>query len=257
MNTLTPYENDDGFGYSLQFSDRLIKGLHARWTDSKAWHDRDGLSVPSPLLVVGVTTALQRWENKVPEVIVEKPLPDLDALNTSIPMSKWETGLDGKPRPPWALVFVVYMVDIQSGQTYTALNSTTGWRMAYEALCEAVTVKRMLHGGVRMLPIVDLQSRPFKTSFGMRSRPHLHIVDWRSADVKAPLPAAKTTPQLNAPAPAPVSAPAPAPKTVKQTLDAFAAQAPESHPAAAAANLTDPPKAVSTEEFFDDSIPWK
>jgi hypothetical protein len=247
MNELTQYD-DDGFGHSLQFSDRLIKGLHGRWTDSKGWHDRDDLPIPCPLLVVGVTTALQRWKDKVPKVITEKPLPDPATLNASIPISEWEIGLDGKPRPPWALVFVVYMVNIQSGQTYTALNSTTGWRMAYEALAEAVTVKRMLHGGARMLPLVDLQSRPFKTQFGLRTRPHLQIVDWRSAGGAAPLPATETAPQLAAPAP----------KTTKDILDEFAKPAAESHPAkAAAGGLTDPPKAVSSEEFFDDSIPWR
>jgi hypothetical protein len=153
------------------------------------------------------------------------------------------------------VVFVVYMVNLKTGQMYTACNSTTGWRMAYEALVEAVTVKRMLHGGARLLPLVDLQSRPFKTGFGMRSRPHLQILDdWRSAG-GTPLPATGSTPQLSGPTP--VLA-APAPKTVKETLDTFASGTPEAaHPAAAATNLTDPPKAVSSEEFFDDSIPWK
>jgi hypothetical protein len=256
MNEVTRYEDDDGFGRSLRPSDRLIKGQQARWTDSKGWHDRDGLPIPCPLLVVGVTTALQRWKDKVPEVITEKPLPDPTMLNDAIPVQEWEIGLDGKPRPPWTTVFVVYMVNMQSGQTYTALNSTTGWRMAFETLVEAVTVKRMLHGGARMLPLVNLQSRPFKTQFGLRTRPHLDILDdWRSVGSAAPLPATETPPQLAAPAPA-------ASKTTKDVLDEFAkpaaAAAAESHPAkVAAGGLTDPPKAVSSEEFFDDSIPWK
>src|SRR5262249_1297506 len=151
---------------------------------------------------------------------------------------------------PWAAVCVVYMVDENTGQTYTAVNSTTGWRMAYDALTESVTIKRMLHGGARMLPIVNLESRPFKTSFGDRKRPHLQIVGWKSTGGGAP-------PLPPTPAPAPLPAPAsaaPAPKGAKEALDAFTPAAPESHPAAAAANLTDPPKAVTTEEYFDDSI---
>jgi hypothetical protein len=246
MNQLAQYEDDDGFGRTLRPDDRLLKGQHARWTDSKGWHDRDDLPIPSPLLVVGVTTALQRWKDKVPEVIIDKPLPDPEVLNATIPQSEWEIGLDNKPRPPWAKVFVVYMVDVNTGQTYTAVNSTTGWKMAFEALSEAVTVKRMLHGGTRMLPIVNLQSRPFKTSFGDRKRPHLQIVDWRATGSTTSLPAAKETPQLSAPVP----------KSAKEAPEAFVAAAAESHPAAAAANLTDPPKAVSSEEFYDDSIPW-
>jgi hypothetical protein len=243
MNELTRYEDDDGFSRSLRADDRLLKGQHARWTDSKGWHDRDGLPIPSPLLVVGVTTALQSWKDKVPTVIVDKPLPDPDELNAAIPQSEWEVGLDGKPRPPWQTVCVVYMVDENTGQTYTAVNSTTGWRIAFEALSEAVKVKRMLHGGARMLPIVNLESRPFKTGFGDRKRPHLQIVKWRSAGDRGepPISAPSSTPQL----------------PPAQTPASSAAETSSPHPAAAAADLTDPPKPVTMAEFVADEIPWK
>jgi hypothetical protein len=248
MNEPTRYE-DDGFG-NLPLSDRLILGIHARWNDAKEWHDRDSLPVPSPLLVFRTRTALQSWKDGIPEVITKHPLPDPADLNAAIPISKWPIGNDGKPRPPWALVFAAYMVEKLTGQMFTALNSTVGWRIAFEALQEQVTVKRMLHGGARLLPIVDLQTRPFKLVKQniTRKRPHLEVVDWQMAGGGAPLPAAETTPQLNAPAP----------KTVKESLDAFAAPALQSHPVEAVANLTDNmPKAVSSEEFFDDDIPWK
>jgi hypothetical protein len=140
-------------------------------------------------------------------------------------------------------VYVVYMVDEHTGQTYTAVNSTTGWRIAFEALSEAVTVKRMLHNGARMLPIVNLESRPFKTSFGDRKRPHLQIVSWRSAGDRGgpPIPTTTPTPQL----------------PPAQTPSMPAAETPQSHPAAAAANLTEPPKPVTMAEFVADEIPWK
>jgi hypothetical protein len=245
MNELVryDYDDDDGFDNSLRPSDRLLRGTHARWTDAKGWHDRDGLPVPSPLLVVSTTTALQRWLNKVPEVITAKPLPDPTELNAAIPQSEWEIGLDGKPRPPWVIVFVVYMVDPNGGQVFTAVNSTTGWRMAVEALREQVAVKRMLCGSTRMLPIVELQSRPFKTSFGDRKRPHLHVIDWKAGDDRAMT--AQPAPQLSGTT------------TVKQRLEQFGAEDASQHPAAAAANLTDAPKPVSSEEFFNDEIPWK
>jgi len=247
MNELTAYE-DDGFGSSLQPSDRLLRGAHARWTDAKRWHDRDGLPIPSPLLVVGSQIALQRWKDKVPEVITGKPLPDPTTLNDQIPVDEWEMGIDGKPRPPYQTVFALYMVEWQvTNQLYTAVNSTTGWRMAFEALQEQVAIKRMLHGGARLLPIVDLQSRPFKTNYGDRMRPHLQVLDWKSASGGAPLPATGAAPQLSAPAP----------KSTKETLDAFAKPASDAHPAEATTNLSDNvPKAVSSEEFFDDSIPY-
>jgi hypothetical protein len=253
MSDLTRYEDDDGFSRTLRADNRLLKGIHARWTDSAEWHDRDNLPIPSPLLVVGATTALQSWKDRVPTVITDKPLPDPDELNATIPQSEWEIGLDGKPRPPWQTVHAVYMVHEASGVTYTALNSTSGWRIAFEALSEAVTVKRMLHGGVRMLPIVSLETRPFKTNFGIRKRPHLQIVGWRSAGDRSgpPIPAPTSAPQLP---PGQASTPA-------QAAQAAPAQAaPETapaHPAAAAANLTEPPKPVTMAEFVADEIPWK
>jgi len=233
----------------------LLRGVHARWTDAKKWHDRDGLPIPSPLLVIGSETAVQKWKDGVPEVITTKPLPDPEELNSKIPVSDWEIGIDGKPRPPWAIVFALYLVDWRmTGQIYTALNSTTGWRMAFEALQEQVAVKRMLHGGARLLPIVDLQSRPFPTNFGDRMRPHLQVVDWKAVSEATPLPSASgPVAQLAAP-----TTDAPAPKTVKESLDEFAkgTEKPQPQPQAPTGGLVDPPKPVSSEEFFDDQIPW-
>jgi hypothetical protein len=221
MSELANYDDDDGFESALHPSGRLMRGMHARWTDAKGWHDRDGAPIPSPLLAASTDTALQRWRNNVPEVITAKPLPDPDELNAAIPRAEWEIGLDGQPRVPWQTVLAVYLVHVESGQLFTAVNSTVGWRMAVEALREQVAVKRMLCSGARVLPVVDLQSRPFRTSFGDRKRPHLQIVDWKSGGEPAP--------QLTAP----------------------------KHPPATATILADAPKSVSSEQFFDDEIPWK
>jgi hypothetical protein len=130
MNELVRYEEDDGFDSSLRSSDRLLRGTHARWTDAKGWHDRDGLPIPSPLLVVSVLTALQRWQNKVPEVITAKPLPNPDELNAAIPQSEWEIGLDGKPRPPWVTVLAVYMIDLRNGQLFTRTRIDPSLRLS-------------------------------------------------------------------------------------------------------------------------------
>jgi hypothetical protein len=103
----------------------------------------------------------------------------------------------------------------------------------------------MLCGGARVLPIVEPQSRPFKTSFGDRKRPHLQVVDWKASGGGDRAVAAQPASQLSGPA------------TVKPTPDPFTAEATFEHPAAAAMNLTDAPKAVSSGEFFDDEIPWQ
>ena len=46
-------------------------------------------------------------------------LTDPDALNAAIPMTEWELDLDGKPRPPWELIYAIYMIDLATGATYT------------------------------------------------------------------------------------------------------------------------------------------
>ena len=124
------------------------------------------------MFVIGYTTALQRWKDNKPETITEHPLPDPKQLNAAIPVTEWEIGLDGKPRPPWKLVYVIYMIDLKTGAIFTYANSTYGAKLAYEHLEEQIGVMRMLRGE-HVLPIVRLEKRPMKTQFGMKSRPHL------------------------------------------------------------------------------------
>ena len=60
------------------------------------------------------------------------PLSDPDELSTKIPQEEWELGLNSKPKPPWALDYVVYLVNPESAELYTFINSTNGARLAYE-----------------------------------------------------------------------------------------------------------------------------
>ena len=143
------------------------------------WIDRDGLTPPSPLLVVAVDEALQKWKDNKPEVIRDKPLPDLQQLNAAIPQNEWENGIDGKLRKPWARIVVVYLVDPQVGAIYTYTSPTIGARIAYDALKEGTVTMRALRG-IRVMPVVNLSERPFKTNFGMRRRPHFDIVGWKT-----------------------------------------------------------------------------
>jgi hypothetical protein len=93
---------DDGF-HGSSSSDRLLKGMFVNWTDTAHWLDRDKLTPPSPLLVFAINTALQMWKGGKVDVLTDKPLPDPDALNATIPQSEWELGIDGKSRPPCSL----------------------------------------------------------------------------------------------------------------------------------------------------------
>jgi hypothetical protein len=181
-NNLQQY--DDGFQDSFS-SERLVKGTLLGWTDAKHWRDRDGLPPPVQLLVVGVTTALQRWRDGKPEVIRDKPLPSEDDLNAAIPLNEWETGVDGRPHPPWSHVVVVYFVDQVKGGVFTFISATKGAHIAYDNLQEAVSTMRRLRGDNKVVPLVTLAERPMKTQFGSKSRPHFEIAGWKATGAAA------------------------------------------------------------------------
>jgi hypothetical protein len=239
---LTQYGGGDGFNGPFS-SDRTIKGMQLTWNDAKHWRTRDEQKAPAKLLVVGVDAILQRWSGGKPEVIRDKPLPDPDDLNSAIPVSEWETGIDGQKRPPWADTAVVYFIDPLVGCFYTFVSSTTGGRIAYDHLKESVAGMRMLRGD-RVLPLVTLGERPMKTRFGDKSRPHFEIVDWKEAGApvlreetpKAALPlASKPEAELGQPA----LQPEPARAKRKTTLERMGDVEP-----------------VSPGEAIIDKIPW-
>jgi hypothetical protein len=178
-NDVARYEEDDGFGLPGA-SNRLIRGLLVKWDADGGWRDRDGMPPPTLLLVVSLGEVLQRWKDKVADTITEKPLPDPELLNSTIPVSEWELGMDDRPRPPWQHVVIVYLVNPASAEFYTYMNSTIGAHMAWDALREQVAIMRMLRG-VRVLPVVQPTERPFKTKFGMKTRPHFQVLEWREA----------------------------------------------------------------------------
>ena len=269
----TPPSEDDGFEGSFQ-SGRLFKGTFAKWTDSAGWHDRDGMALPSPVLVLGVFECLQRWCNKKAETKTEKPLADPDVLNAAIPMSEWELDLNGKPRPPWAHTVGAYLVDPASGAIFTYANHTVGAHMAVDQLKESTLVMRSLRNA-RVTPLVKLTSRPFKTAFGMRTRPFFEIVEWRKPPGEDnTLPASKPLPQLTGPATAPAAPAAPAaratfstnpgpeapPIATPSTPPAAATPPAQTKPAATVAGETvtsmEPVAPVTFGELLDDSIPW-
>jgi hypothetical protein len=78
------------------------------------------------------------------ETITELPLPDADALNGAIPEAEWELGIDGKPRPPWQLNYVVYLLNPHDASVFTSINATTGQRIAFERLVDKMKFMRAL-----------------------------------------------------------------------------------------------------------------
>jgi hypothetical protein len=257
--------DDDGFSGSL-YSSRLTKGTFLKWTDTVHWQDRDGLTPPLPLLVIAINEVLQRWKDGKATVIADKPLPDPEQLNSTIPTSEWERGIDGQPRKPWAHVVVVYFVNLATGEFYTYAAATTGAHIAFAALKEAVITMRALRGK-RVMPIVNLSERPFKTNFGMRRRPHLEIIGWKTpGDDTKTVAAASPTPQLTGPVAAPIPAqvdPTPAAASaVTRIPTPTEAQPGQKKPkpsvnlAAETLAVMGDVKAVTSNELFDDEIPW-
>src|SRR5262245_38674128 len=214
MNANVPAPPSDG-GFSSGLSgDRVMRGTIARWSSASGWVDRDGLPLPDTVLVVGYVTVLRRWKDKRPEYRTEHPLPDPDQLNAAIPVAEWEIGLDGKPRKPWALTYVVYMVNVDTGALFTYAHDTFGAAQAFNALEEQIAVYRMLRGE-HVWPIVRLEKRQWKSNtYGLQMRPHFQVVSWRATGSGAPAVPQSPTPQLSGPAPAPTT---PAPTTPAPT----------------------------------------
>jgi hypothetical protein len=258
-----PEAADDGFHGSLN-SGRLLKGSYLKWTDAAHWVDRDGLTPPSPLLVIAINEVLQRWKNNKAEVIADKPLPDPEQLNSAIPQAEWERGTDGQLRKPWAHVVVVYLVNLATGEFYTYTSPTVGAHIAYDALKEAVITMRALRGA-KCMPLVNLDERPMKTAFGVRRRPHYQIVGWNTpGDDARAIPVKPTPPQLSAPtvaaetplAPAAAAAAAaPAPTTVAGQPRQATPKPPVKLTGETLATMGDV-KPVTLSEVLDDEIPF-
>jgi len=176
---------------------RLLQGTKTKCVDGR-W-SADDLPLPDALIVTGFARGLQCWKGgELLDELDERdgPLPDLDELNDQIPREEWEAGLDGKPRPPWAIVYCVYLVDPETAEVYTFINSTFGARIAHERLVDRIEMMTRLRGaGVTALVRPDC--RQMKTKFGTKLRPEFTILDWR--DLGPSLPAAQSPAQLPSP----------------------------------------------------------
>jgi len=167
---------------------RVIQGVILKCVDGR-WEDKDGLTPPNTLLAMGTARCVQCWKDQQPvDTIVEtadEALPDVDDLNAKIPVKEWEKGLDGKPRPPWQVQFVVYLIDPVSGSTWTFINSTMGARIAYERLADKFRWMRRLRGD-NIAPVVKLDAREMKTAFGKKLRPEFVVQEWRDLGSGSP-----------------------------------------------------------------------
>jgi hypothetical protein len=252
-----------------------MRGTIAKWAANTGWIDRDGLPLPETMLVIGFTTVLRRWQNNRPEYKTDQPLPNPDDLNKAIPVEEWATGIDGKPRKPWAYCYVVYLVDLDKAALFTYAHDTFGAMLGYNNLEERIAVMRVLRGEY-VYPIVHLEKRPWRSqTFGMQMRPHFEPTgDWRSPGgiigSGSPAISPTPTPQLTGSTAAPIPPQAPSTPTPAQAPPA-SASAPQATPTprpasatptasttkSAVLDATKPVKPVTMAEVVADEIPWK
>jgi hypothetical protein len=237
--------------------DRVLLGTTALWDAEAKWHDRDGLPIPpTPKLVLRTFTILRRWLDNEHIDITEYPLPDVGELNATI-KKPWRTGLNGQEEPPFSKYYVVWFCDPQTGALYTYLNKTYGAKLAYEQLEEQIAVVRTLRGA-NVVPVVHLDERPMKTKkYGMKSRPHFHVIDWKvpanpNGTGDAQLPSQSSTQQLGGPTGAAAPAPPPAPSAAPTSAS------PPPTPEVKAASTLDQMKSakpVTLGEIISDELP--
>ena len=91
--------------------------------------------------------------------------------------SEWPDGLDGNPADPWRYAKFLYLVDPVSAEVFTFTSSTTGGRIGLSDLSSQIQLMRSTRPGA--VPVIELQSRPMKTKFGMKPRPFFRVMGWR------------------------------------------------------------------------------
>jgi hypothetical protein len=169
----------DGFDQPGDQSDHTIIGSIEKFVDGD-W-TTGGLPGDPKRRLVAVETdvVIRRWrDNRVIEIIREKPLPDLDLLNKAVPRGEWEDDLNGDPRPPYERAHVVYLVDLDTCERSTFISPTKGAAIAVSRLKDKVFWMRKMRGNNNIVPQIELSWAPMPTKYGMRKRPDFKVVGW-------------------------------------------------------------------------------
>jgi hypothetical protein len=188
-----------GDGEDDAYSDRLLQGGRAKWVD-KIW-TLDGAPPREDerFFVADTGFALQRWIDGLPEVITERPLPNVAVLNDAIPRDEWPISkFTGQPEAPWKIVAFVYLLRTHDAARYTHINSTWGTRLCVRSIRERIRDMGALRG-VPVRPIVRLTSVPMPSKkFPGRFRPEFEVIDWhdRSGNQPAQIEPPKQTEQI-------------------------------------------------------------
>jgi hypothetical protein len=181
QNTLPA--NDGWEDTAAEASQRTIQGTLLKFVDGGWKVGREGtpLSSGRPFIALATTSAWVKWENNNPATYKlrepGKTLPYREDLGDE-DEAAWEKGPDGQPRDPWQLTGFLYMTDESSAEPYTFSTSSWGGRGAISDLALAIKNKRFREPDAQ--PVVELESAPHKTKFGMKTKPRFTIVGWYS-----------------------------------------------------------------------------
>jgi hypothetical protein len=162
-------DHDEGGGFGV-----LEKFVDGTWTTGGVPSDPE-----RRLIALRTETWLRRWQNKrVIDEIKTHPLPNLDDLNASIPVSEWEPDpFTGQPRKPYERTHRVDFLNLDTGSHSTFVSATSGAAKGVSLLKGDVRGMRLLRGA-NVVPQIELGSGPFPTKYGMKKRPDFKPVAW-------------------------------------------------------------------------------
>jgi hypothetical protein len=170
--------DDDGTQQNALKGGKRLKFVDGNYSDGGG----NPIAVGTELAVIATDIILQRWTDGMASVLERDPvtrrLPDPEELNEQIPQNEWKLDLNGKPRPPWAYTYCVYLLDLDSGQKFSFVSDTYGLCIAYRELRDKIKNKSLIFG-VDLIPVVALRSVWWKPkAFAKRLRPDFHPTCW-------------------------------------------------------------------------------
>jgi hypothetical protein len=110
-------------------------------------------------------------------------LPDLDALNATVPQDEWpfKYGSSTEREPAWKYVYRLYMLDTQDLRIVSFLNSTFGAKRAVHDVEDRWNWARALFGATDVMPMLKLSEAVMHSnSWGEIRRPAFEITGWRT-----------------------------------------------------------------------------
>jgi hypothetical protein len=141
--------SDDGFAVSERGGSSLIRGVIVKFAKGTYRANKTEILEQAPegpaYVVEGIVTAWVHWQNKRP---VEHRItqtgqahPWREDLGDDNP-TDWELDPGGVPRDPWRDTRYIYLINLQSGKTYTLVTDSVGGRQAVGELKNAIMTVR-------------------------------------------------------------------------------------------------------------------